>query len=640
MDFFEAQERARRTTVKLVFFYLMAVIMMIVAVYLVALVVFGYAGDAPPDASLTDWVWKPELLLTVSTILLMLILTGSFYRILQLRKGGSAVAEMLGGRKVEPSTKVPRERQLLNVVEEMSIASGQPVPDIYVLDDEENINAFAAGFTGDDAAVGVTQGALKKLSRDELQGVIAHEFSHIFHGDMRLNIRLIGILNGILLLHLMGMIVMRSAAFSRMGRGGGRGGGQAALAMLVFGLALLIIGYVGMLFGRIIQAAISRQREYLADAAAVQYTRNPDGLAGALRKIGQDQNGSKINDGHSMEMSHLFFSTSYYSALDSLFATHPPLNMRIQALGTAFDEEDQKKKARLKKRLETERISRKQSERNQKDGRFHHSAALLAAIGTVDQEQIKGAQALLEEIPQKLREAAHEPFDAEALIIALLLAGREPSATKVPEWFSRDVDPKFTRQAQFFLDQLIQGKREWFLPLAELAIPALKQMSDTQYREFRINLEKLIRGDNQFSFFEFVMEKMITHKLDPVYTETRSPKIRHHHFKTLGDELSILISAMAHASDGDTEEAWKAGVSAVEDSLPEGVQLLASNEFTWKNIDKALDELAASANPVKKAALKALIQCISSDDQISVRERELIRVISEVIHCPIPLNVL
>lgn len=665
MDFFEAQDRARRTTWKLVALYAIAVILIIASVYLVALALFGYAGEAPPGASLADQLWQPELLTAVSITLVVIILIGTLFRVAQLRKGGSAVAEMLGGRKLEPSTRDPKERRLMNVVEEMSIASGITVPDVYVLDNEENINAFAAGFGTNDAAIGVTRGTLDKLNRDELQGVIAHEFSHIFNGDMRLNIRLIGILNGILLLHLMGMILMRTAAFSRIaGRGGGRGGGggaQATLALMLFGVALLIIGYIGMLFGRMIQAAISRQREYLADAAAVQYTRNPDGIAGALRKIGQKKEGGKINDGHSMEMSHLFFASSFHSALDRLFATHPPIEKRIRAIDPAYDQENQKKKARLKKRLEKDRIAGAEAAADRaKDagsaagaggigqamggiGESHPALrpeVILAAIGTVSGGQIDRAGKLLENIPVKLRDAAHEPFEAEVLVVALLLSGREPAAETVPDWFHDRAGQQPANAAQDFLQKLKQGDREWFLPLAELALPTLRQMSDEQYRTFRETIEQLIREDESVSLFEFALEKMIVRQLDTAFSDKKQPRIRHHHFKTLGQELSILLSAMAHESESDSRDAWRAGLEPVKKLLPGDVSLLEPGECTPDKLDKALREIAASANPVKKYVLSALVHCSTSDDRISIRERELLRAVSEAIDCPIPLGVL
>ncbi len=672
MDFFEAQDRARRSTWKLVGLYLLAVVMIIVTIYVVILFLFRFAGFLPYDATIGDLFWQPVLLSYVTVILLIIIFSGTIFRIFQLRKGGSAVAEMLGGRKVDPSTRDTKERQLMNVVEEMSIASGLPVPDVYILDREQSINAFAAGFGTADAAVGVTRGTLEELTRDELQGVIAHEFSHIFNGDMRLNIRLIGILNGILLLHIMGLIMLRSGAYSSLaggGRSGGRGGGgSATLVIVLLGVAMLIIGYIGMLFGRIIQAAISRQREYLADAAAVQYTRNPAGIAGALSKIDRSMDGGKIDDGHAMEMSHLFFANSFHTALDRLFATHPPIAARIRAIDpSATGAEDRKKQERIRKRLEQDRIARAEAAERQTAGAVQaagrvagqaagslgeafggmeaaHPAlrpeVILAAIGTLDGNQISRAGKLINSIPENLREAAHEPFGAEALVIALLLAGREPASVQIPSWLHGTIDPEMVDYTQKLLLQLNKGDREWFLPLTELTLPTLRQMSETQYREFRQTVEKLIIEDKNVSLFEFALEKLVVRQLDTAFSKKAEQKIRHYHLKTLGDEISILLSAMAHASESDTQQAWSAGLSSLKKLAPGNTRFLEPGECTPDRLDAALKEVAASANPVKKYILSALIHSITTDDRVTISERELMRAISEAIDCPIPLGVL
>src|SRR5690606_28971990 len=248
------------------------------------------------------------------------------------RQGGSVVAGLLGGLPVNPATDDPDERRLVNVVEEMAIASGVPVPAIYVLPGEESINAFAAGYGVHDAAVAVTRGALKHLTRDELQGVIAHEFSHILNGDMRLNIRLIGLLHGLLLLALIGRVLLRSGGRSR-GRRKEKGG---SVQVALIGLGLVLLGYIGVFFGKLIKAAASRQREYLADAAAVQFTRNPEGIAGALKKIGALGAGSRIVHPRAEELSHLYFASGLRSSFAGLFATHPPLVERIRRIDPSF----------------------------------------------------------------------------------------------------------------------------------------------------------------------------------------------------------------------------------------------------------------------------------------------------------------
>src|SRR5688572_11137688 len=320
MDFFQAQDAARTRTHTLVLLLLAAVIAIIAAVYVVVHLAF-----LPPGSPVNT-----KFLLMVAGGTTTLVALGSITRTMQLRQGGSRVAELLGGRRVDSNTADELERRYVNVVEEMALASGTPVPAMYVLPREAGINAFAAGYALDDAAVAVTRGTLESLDRDELQGVIAHEFSHILNGDMRLNIRLMGLLYGILLLAVVGRGLLHGA-----GRGRSRkGGGQIAIV----GLGLVAVGYIGVFFGKLIQAAVSRQREYFADAAAVQFTRNPGGIAGALKKIGATL-GSRIVNHHAQEVSHLFFATGLKQSAISLFATHPPLADRIQRIDAAFHDE-------------------------------------------------------------------------------------------------------------------------------------------------------------------------------------------------------------------------------------------------------------------------------------------------------------
>lgn len=637
MDFFEAQDRAKRNTGKLVFLYLLAVVGIVLSVYLVVMILFYSQG-------VSGSIWNPGLLVVVSSVVFMVIAIGTLFRIAQLRKGGSAVAEMLGGRKLEPSTTDPAEKQLMNVVEEMSIASSLPVPDIYVLDNEENINAFAAGLTTQDAAVGVTRGALEQLNRDELQGVIAHEFSHIFNGDMRLNIRLIGILNGILLIHIMGMIIIRSMFYS----GGVRvksnrdnnGGGKSKLVIMLFGLALIVIGYIGMLFGRMIQSAISRQREYLADAAAVQYTRNPDGLAGALKKISQSANGAEIEDGHSMEMSHFFFASSFSSFFDKFYSTHPPIEERIKAISPVLSGSDTKRAKNIRQKFQKDHVSG--SIQNPESGVAGHPAltpeVILATIGTLNANDVTRAGKLLHDIPAILKDAAHEPLAAEVLIYALLLTTSETKEETVPEWMENELEAGMSKQLRGLISQIDKGERKWHLPLAELSFPALRKMSEHQYKSFRKMVRQLTNESE--SIFSFALEKLIERQLDTAFTKTKEPEIRHHHLKPLGEEISVLLSALSYVSDEDPESAWQAGLKPIQKVMPDNVRLLPEDECGVDMLDKAIDELAASANPVKEYIASAMIHCVVADKKITIREKELLRAITVSIGCPIPLGAL
>src|SRR6056297_2305293 len=292
MDFFEHQEQARRKTGVLIFYFILAVVGIIAAVYLLSVLLFVFLDDGTQPLEASS-LWRPEMLLYSAGGTALIIFLTSAYKTAQLSGGGEVVARELGGREIDLNTTDFHERRLLNVVEEMAIASGVPVPTIFVMDREDSINAFAAGKTPSDAVIGVTRGCMTLLTRDELQGVIAHEFSHILNGDMRLNIRLMSILFGILFLALMGELILRFGVRGSM-HSGRREGAGAALIMLVAGLGLLAIGYIGNFFGNLIKASVSRQREFLADASAVQFTRNPEGLAGALIKIGGLESGSEV----------------------------------------------------------------------------------------------------------------------------------------------------------------------------------------------------------------------------------------------------------------------------------------------------------------------------------------------------------
>jgi len=638
MDFFQAQDQAKRKTWKLILLYILAVCTLIGAVYMVVLFLFAYQqGEA-------DGLWNGPLFFAVATFTIFLILIGTITRVMQLRKGGAAVAEMLGARKLDPSTSDFKEKQLRNVVEEMSIASGLPVPDIYILDNEPSINAFAAGYGPRDAAIGVTRGTLDQLSRDELQGVIAHEFSHIFNGDMRINIRLIGILNGILLLHLMGMILMRSSFFAGRGRSSGQNGkgGGGAMAILALGLSLIIIGYIGMIFGRMIQAAVSRQREYLADAAAVQYTRNPDGLAGALRKIASKKDGSKLEDGHAMELSHLFFANSYTSAMSSLLASHPPIEKRIMAIDPSHDAHSAEESERVRKRMEKYRVEQPKSGGGSAKegggfGELFRPEFILAAVGTIGQNDLSHVQKIMKELPEEITNAVHNPLEAEALIYAMLLSGDKDVSVNQLATISNGSGEEVAQAVERVQPMLKKVKPEWNLLVADLTIPALKGLSKQQYQQFKKTIEELIKADDNISVFEFALEKVIFHSLDSEFNKKPEPKIKHHNLKPLGRELSLLLSALAHSSEGDTQKAWDAALKSIENIKPKDMELLKLEECSFDNIDQAIEAFAQSARPVQKHVLSAAINAVAADGNMSRKEIELLRAISISIDCPLPI---
>ena len=427
MNFFESQDRVRRNTFQLVFLFTLAVVTLVIMTNLLVMIVFGYINSEQMQDGRTllqqmDW----QTFAAVSAGVGVVVLAGSLYKIMALSAGGKTVAEALGGKLIPQNTDDLKQRKLLNVVEEMAIASGTPAPPVYLLTDEPGINAFAAGFSPRDAVIGVTQGTIDHLSRDQLQGVIAHEFSHIFNGDMRLNIRLMGVLNGILIIGIIGYYILYSTAFSRRGRSSGKGAG----GIMALGIGLMVIGFAGTFFGGLIKAAVSRQREYLADASAVQFTRNPDGIAGALKRIGGLEFGSKVENPGAPEVSHAFFAQGISGFMQSLSATHPSLAKRILRIDPhwdgKFDSSDKidsprdEEEADKKEPMTREELAKKVAT-VVTGAAMADVANAIDQIGNPKQETINYARSLISELPMVIKEAAREPYGARAVIYSLVL---------------------------------------------------------------------------------------------------------------------------------------------------------------------------------------------------------------------------
>ncbi|MDX1632144.1 MAG: M48 family metallopeptidase, partial [Thermoanaerobaculia bacterium] len=464
MDFFGRQDEARRRTKILVILFGLAVGAIVGAVYLAVVLLGLYFGWGSGLR-----IWDPALFLGVASATGVVVLGGSTYKIAALSRGGEAVAELLGGRPVEPDTEDLRERRLLNVVEEMAIASGTPVPTVYLLPEEPAINAFAAGFERDDAVVAVTRGCLEQLDRDELQGVVAHEFSHIFHGDTRLNLRLMGILHGILIIGLLGYWLLRSSRFSR---GGSRRGKGNVLPLL--GFALLIIGYVGVFFAKLIKSAVSRQREFLADASAVQYTRAPWGLTGALKKIGGWTDGSRIENPHAEEASHLFFGEGVGGALFRWMSTHPPLEERIRRLEPRF--EGVTRTARRAGSAVGRAAASPGAGASALAGRSRRSdstvplrpEAAADQVGAPDSRHVEWGARLLRELPHDLRRGVREPEVARGIVLGLLVSRDEELRRRQVKKIAETADERLARRVEEALPELRGLSPRLRLPLVDL----------------------------------------------------------------------------------------------------------------------------------------------------------------------------
>jgi len=662
MDFFEAQARAKRRTHRLVLLFILAVIGTIGAAYCAAALIVSqsreshYRGyDEAPSALV---YWDPTLALGVSAVTLLVVGAASLFKWSQLRDGGAAVATQVGGRRIDPHTTDLHERRLLNVVEEMAIASGVPVPAVYVLDEEDGINAFAAGLTTADAVVAVTRGTLQKLNRDELQGVIGHEFSHILNGDMRLNVRLTAILFGILVLGLVGRGILRSLGRGRIRSGSGKGKGGGLALVVAAGLALLIIGYVGYFFGRLIQAAVSRQREFLADASAVQFTRNPLGLTGALKKIGGYALGSSIENHEASQFSHFFFAQGFRSAFDGLWATHPPLDERIRAVDARWDGKffeppavvDVERESFASVRSRAAGVSPMAAatlpplvRQIVREGEGAATplpfapAAVVAATGSLAETHLAKARELLAALPEPLRAATRGVETAVPLIYALLL-DRDPAVRENQfALIARHSGENFaaaTRATAVSLANLADDTR---LPLFQLALPALRTLDVSAHDRLRATLDALIRADGTVSLYEFALQKMLLRQL----ARAQAPRalVQFQSFQPLANDLSVLLSQLARAASDEPAailRAFAAGAGQLP-LLAGKLALLAPDRVTLEQLGLALDHLALASLPIKQRVLAACAHAIGADSVVTPREAELYRAISAVLDCPAPL---
>ncbi|WP_105101678.1 M48 family metallopeptidase [Microbulbifer pacificus] len=647
MNFFEYQDKARRNTTLLVLLFAAAVLGLIA----ITTVFFAFISNVSHEQggestivgmlSALGWDTVAGIAVTITAVIAL----ASFYRLQQLAAGGRAVAESLGGRKINIAPRDLAEQRALNVVEEMALASGTPVPDIYILDDDA-INAFAAGYQPADAVIGLTRGCIEQLNRDELQGVVAHEFSHIFNGDMRLNIRIVGLLHGILIIGLLGSWLLRGSYW-----GTGRDSrGRAALFGI--GAGLVAIGYTGTFFGNLIKSAVSRQREYLADASAVQFTRSNQGIAGALKKIGGHQQGSNLSAANASEFSHMYFASSLKHSLMGLFATHPPLASRIGRLDPQWKGWDgvATRATGVSHREQISGIhatdippsSKAPGEPStQSTPATQYRSRLDQVLEAVDNQiaqpsaaQIALGGALLARIPANLKSAAHDPFAARAVAYGLLMApGQYAQQRAVLE---KSAHPAVLREFGRLQPSLAQLPATCRLPLLDLCVPALKALAPQQYQIFKRNLIKLVRADGKVEVWEWALYRVLIHALEanPDLQRKMPPGTGSGAAQT--DAQRFLLAAMAHAGSDEylgAKRAYEAGLATLKQTP---VPLPAARDINLQRLDKALAICRDIAPLRKPMLLKALATTLAHDGVIRAKEVELLRAIADCLDCPMP----
>lgn len=663
MDFFTRQDSARKQTGLLLVYFGIAVCVTILLVYFFPLVGFFLyrSQNASAHSAPFQW-WQPELFGSVCGITLLVVGCGALFKIAHLRRsGGSGVAQLLGGKEILPSTDDFFEKRLRNVVEEMAIASGVPVPPVYVMEREKGINAFAAGFHPSDAVVAVTYGTMTGLTRDELQGVVAHEFSHILNNDMAINIKLMGFLHGLLLIGLTGQFILRMGGGSRHSKG--------SAPIFAAGLSLMIVGYTGVLCAKLIKASISRSRERLADASAVQFTRNAEGLANALKKIGGLSCGSRIRSSHAEEASHMFFGKG---TKGSIFSTHPSLTERVRWLEPGFTgdfptvtpEDLRKQLARFEGAPKAEQPDKKTdvvdlftkphhvavtatvlgsaaspARRPAPSKRPVNPDALIASIGAPMQEHADAAQQLIQSIPETIKDYAREPYGARMLIYALLLDADKTIRDKQLAIIEEQAEPQVSQTLKTALSDMDQIQPGMRLPIIDLSIPALRFLSKNQYTAFRNTAKLLIEADEQVDLFEYALQRVLTHHLDPVFNGKPKPRVTNYYaIRGLTTETSIILSILARKGHENSDEVLGAFRDAAEqiDAPQEQLQLQDENACTWEALDAALDKINTASFQIKKQLLASSLICLMHDREITIEETELFRAIADTLGCPVP----
>ncbi len=628
MNFFESQDNAKRATRWLVIVYILATALIVAGVTLIV----GAAIYSSDQGDLLN----PTVLAPIAILATLLIVGATLYKTAALSGGGGRVAQDMGGTLVPTNVSDPLRRRLRNVVEEMAIASGVPVPEIYVMEAESGINAFAAGFTPGDAAVAVTRGTLELLNREELQGVIAHEFSHILNGDMRLNIRMMGVLFGIMVLGMIGRTILRSGRHS--GIVSSRRGRNAGGIMLI-GLGLTILGWIGVFFARLIKAAVSRQREFLADASAVQFTRQTDGIANALKKIGGYKQHSYIQVADPEEVSHMLFAGGV-ARLTSWFATHPPLTERIRALDPSFEERDYPDI--VSNQIGDTHVHEQVSGLSAAVSAFsgHQNAVIEGNIAdTVGQPtpaHVGYASDLRRSIPELLYDAAHSPSGAYLLTLALVIDA--PHADRQISIIAGQLGESRAELVRQFFAELQNIGASYRLPLLEIAFPELKQRPAPKL-EFLLDLtRRLIEIDGRIDLREFCYYRILVRHLEQAIDPTaahRGNRVSKPAAQQAAVDIIRIVADQGHDDPAAREAAYRAGISvfgrwAKRDQAP------VAKSRTVETLDQALDILGQINSAGRKSMLEAVAATVTHDGQVTATEAELLRAVCASLDCPIP----
>ena len=666
MNFFQEQERARQHTLWLVgiFGLAVAILILITIAFLVGLTL------SYNDVTFAQFISDPWRYLSLkhlymaSIAVVMVVFMGSLYKYMSLSSGGKVVAEALGGRKLNRNQASTDEQKLLNVVEEMAIASGISVPTVYLLSDK-SINAFAAGLNIDDAVIGITEGAVEKLSREELQGVIAHEFSHIFNGDMRLNLQLTAILHGILLIGLIGEFMMRSSGSRRSySHSHRKNDGGANLYFIMLGVGLMIIGYVGTFFGSIIKANVSRKREYLADATAVQYTRYPYGISGALKKIAYYS--STLHAAAAEEYSHLYFSEGVSSFLGSLLATHPPLEDRIKKIEPRWSgkfpdysrSNNKRDRDFAQEKLDKEKAKEERKRKlmmagmgvpltdkdanttqikgdNERKERFVQGAiaAAMMQVGQLKEESIEEVQDEIAGLDPRIVARLNEPLGAQAIILSLLY--NETYKERLYEIVKKE-NPYLLLEFASFNKEGHKDLKAQSALIVSLSLSALKSLSIEQYQQFKKTVEAFVQVDNKVTLFEWSLQYIIQRPLELHLGLRKVPKRSSNHLGAIKAEVEVLYSMLAQAQYESEEEAQRAFDLTKKAMKAGALKYIPRAEITQELFLKSVYAIEQAKPAIAERIFEGVLYCIRVDGKVSASENVFVHAVAQLMQVPLP----
>lgn len=634
MNFFEHQKKARQHSFYLVVLFVLAVLTLI---FVTLLFLMGLYATSM-DISIDDFLLNPfayietTIILKIALVIIAVVAVGSIYKYISFSSGGKNVAISLGGNRLNYNNATAKERVLLNVVEEMAIASGISVPTVYILE-EDAINAFAAGMTFDDTVIGVTRGTIEKLNRNELQGVIAHEFSHIFNGDMRLNLQLAAVLHGILLIGLIGRIILRSMSRSSTAiRSSSSKKGNGGLYILVLGAGLFVIGYAGTFFGSLIKANVSRKREYLADATAVQYTRYPEGISGALKKIAHYS--SRLQAPSAEVYSHLYFAEGTSSFFSTLMATHPPLQERIKKIEPWWNG---KIPDYSKVQSDDQGQVKNEQKEAEKDKKQHILQGTIVAtmmnVGELKEEAVEQAQIDIKSLDSKILERLNDPLGAQAVILSLFY-----DAMYKKELF--EVLQKENRHLLLEFANVIRERHialnEQSILIVSMGLNALKSLSVEQYQHFKTIIEIFINIDNKVSLFEWSLQYIIQRPLEIHLGLRKVPKSGHTHLGALKNELETLFSMLAQAQYDDEIEAKEAFDKTKKAIYAGAFQYCPREQISHDLFIKSIQAIEAAKPAIAERIFEGVLYIVNIDGDVSADENIFVHAIAQLMQVPLP----